>query len=60
MEIIQQLNITEASSRQGGPWNKVPCLGPDNRDLVQRDNNYYTLRLSNPDYQGHFGAFIGA
>ena len=98
MEIIQRLNITKASSRQGGPRNKVPCLGPDNRDLLplgpesvespsavrhvdelmssrsepnglqverleaegQLDNNYYTLRLLNPDYQGHIGAFIGA
>ena len=26
MEIIQRLDITKASSRQDGPWNKVPCL----------------------------------
>ncbi len=42
------------------PLKQGPALGPDNRDLLQRDNNYYTLRLLNPDYQGHFGAFIGA
>jgi len=42
------------------PLNKAPCLGPDNRDLLQCDNNYYTIRLLNPDYQGHSCAFMWA
>jgi hypothetical protein len=60
--------------------NKVPCSGPDNRDVSplgpepfgselkdelleaegQRDNDYYNLRLANPDYPDHSCAFIRA
>jgi len=52
------------------PLKQSPVLGPDNRDLLplgpelkaegQLYNNYYKLRLSNPDYQGHSCAFMRA
>jgi len=42
------------------PLNKVPCSGPDNRDLLQRDNYYYNLYLANPDYPDHSCAFMRA
>jgi len=52
------------------PWNKVPCSGPDNLDLLplgpeleaegQHDNYYYSLSLANPDYPEHSCAFMRA
>jgi hypothetical protein len=53
-----------------GPGNRdLLPLGPEPVESLQverleaegqRDNNYYTLRLSNPDYQGHSCACMRA
>jgi len=40
------------------PSKKVPSSGTDNRDLLQRDNYYYNLRLANPGYPDHSCAFM--
>ena len=61
---LKQSPVHDPDNRDLSPLGPEPFGSELKAELLkaegQRDNSYYTLRLLNPNYQGHACVFIGS